>query len=233
MRRSRLASELYRPETVRLVIVGEAPPPERFFYFGDSLFFRYLARAFAPIAGEETARDAGRFLALYRALGGWRTDVCDEPQRASKGGADDVGPYLDKFVARWNRLPFAEDAVVVVSPKRLLPVLPPAIQAQVTSTVPPPGQWNAHRVAFLREMERLLTVYIGRDVIRDAVRGIDPDDAALDFEIARALAENVEDAEIERLLTGHPREAALRTVWQENNAAGDDPGCGNDNEELE
>lgn len=233
MRRRRLASELYRPETVKLVIVGEAPPPERFFYFGDSLFFRYLARAFAPLAGEETANDPGRFLALYRALGGWRTDVCDEPQRASKGGADDVSAHMDAFAARWERLPFAEEPLVVVSPKRLLPALPPAIQARVTSTVPPPGQWNAHRQAFLREMERLLTVYIGREVIRNAARGIDPDDAALDFEIARALAEGVEDAEIERLLTGHPREAALRTVWQENDAAGEAPDCNDDNEELE
>lgn len=78
-RRRKLASELYRPETVRLVILGEAPPPERFFYFGDSLFFRYLMRAFVPFVGEEFVAEPGQFLSLYHALGGWRTDVCEDP----------------------------------------------------------------------------------------------------------------------------------------------------------
>ena len=47
-----LASALYRPEVARLIIVGEAPPPERFFYTGDSLFFRYTQRAFATLLPE-------------------------------------------------------------------------------------------------------------------------------------------------------------------------------------
>lgn len=214
-RRRKLASELYRPETVRMVILGEAPPPERFFYFGDSLFFRYLMRAFVPFVGEEFAGDPGRFLALYHALGAWRTDVCEDPQRASKGGADDVGICLDRFLTEWDRLPWAPDPLVILSPKRLYDKLPNRIKAEVTGMVPPPGQWNAHRVAFLREMERMLRVYVGQDTIAEAARGIDPDDAQLDFEIARACAEGADTSEILRLITGHPREMALRKVWSD------------------
>jgi hypothetical protein len=215
-RRRKLASELYRPETVRLVILGEAPPPERFFYFGDSLFFRYLMRAFVPFVGEDFVSNPGRFLALYHALGGWRTDVCEDPQRASKGGADDVGICLERFLTRWDRLPFAPDPLVILSPKRLYEKLPNVIKAEVTGMVPPPGQWNAHRVAFLREMERLLRLYVGRDTIADAAKSVDADDAALDFEVARACAEGADTREILRLITGHPREARLRTVWENN-----------------
>ncbi|MBC8134628.1 MAG: hypothetical protein H8F28_01920 [Fibrella sp.] len=215
-RRRKLASELYRQETVRVVVLGEAPPPERFFYFGDSLFFRYLMRAFVPFVGESFTEDAGRFLSLYRALGGWRTDVCEDPQRASKGGADDVGICLDRFLVRWSRLPFAPEPLVILSPKRLYDKLPNIVKAEVTGMVPPPGQWNAHRVAFLREMERLLRVYVGHETIADAARSVDVEDAVLDFEIARACAEGAEASEILRLITGHPREARLRFVWENN-----------------
>lgn len=213
-RRRVLAGELYRPASVHLVILGEAPPPERFFYFGDSLFFRYLARAFAPFVGEEIAGDAGRFLALYRAIGGWRIDVCEEPVRASKGGADDVSECLESFRARWDALPLVPDAVLIVSPKRLYAALPHPLQAAVTTTLPPPGQWNAHRRAFLDGMERVLTRDVGVDVLRDAASQGDADDAALDFKIARACADGVDEGEVTRLLAGHPREGELMAVWE-------------------
>lgn len=103
---------------------------------------------------------------------------------------------------------------MILSPKRLYDKLPGVIKAEVTGMVPPPGQWNAHRVAFLREMERLLRMYFGRDTIAEAAAGIDPDDARLDFEIARACAEGADTSEILRLITGHPRETRLRLVWE-------------------
>jgi|GEM_PF-5912204 hypothetical protein len=211
----RLAAAVYRPEVVHLVIVGEAPPPERFFYFGDSLFVGYLRRAFLPLVPEAETRDIGWFLAFYRALGGWRTDVCDETRRPTKGGADDVSDCLEAFQRHWDALPLAEDPLVVVSPKRLRAALPPDIRERVTAAVPPPGQWNAHRQAFLRDMAALLERYIGRDRLREAAVGVAEDDAALDFEIARACAEGADDAELRRLLRGHPREADLLRAWEE------------------
>lgn len=214
-RRRGLASELYKPDTVRLAIVGEAPPPHRFFYFGDSLFYRYLARAFAPFVGEAVAGEPSRFLATYRALGGWRTDICREPERASKGGADEIGHCVEAFLQDWNALPFAPEPVVIVSPKRLFDKLPPVLQQQVTETVAPPGQWRAHREAFLRDMETYLRLYFGRDAIMEAAQSVDADDAALDFEIVTACASGADETEISRLVTGHPREADLRRVWED------------------
>ncbi len=58
----------------------------------------------------------------------------------------------------------------------------------------------------------LLARHVGRDRLRAAARAVDPDDAALDFGIARACAEGAEGDELRRLLRGHPREAALLTA---------------------
>lgn len=156
------------------------------------------------------------FLAYFRALGGWRTDVCDAPKRATKGGADDVGDCIDGFLRLWRSQPRDPEAVLVVSPKRLVASLPDEVRQELTASVPPPGQWNAHRQAFLREMNRLLERHFGRDTLCRIAASVDPDDAVLDFEIARACADGVDEAEILRLVRGHPREAALQAAWAYN-----------------
>ena len=189
--------------------MGEAPPPERFFFYGDSLFFGYLKRAFAAVSPEIDKRDAGWFLALFRALGGWRIDVCDGPRRANKGGADDVSDCLEAFQHRWRAQARDPEATVVVSPKRLVAALPPEIRNAVTVAVPPPGQWNAHRQAFLRDIAAVVEQEIGPGQLETLGRSLDPDNVRLDFEIARACAEGAERTELRRLLLGHPREAVL------------------------
>ena len=201
-----------------MIILGEAPPPDRFFYTGDSLFFRFTRQAFASLLPEIERRDAGWFLALFRALGGWRIDVCETPQRATKGGSDDIAHCLPAFERRWAAQPRDAEALVVVSPKRLLPSLPEGIRAQVTAALAPPGQWNAHREAFLRDLPALVVRHVGQEALRAAARDLDADDAALDFEIARACAEGAPDEELRRLLRGHPREAALRTAFGQGEA---------------
>ncbi len=211
--RRALCAALYRPETVRLAILGEAPPPERFFYFADSLFFRYLRQAFVRALPLVDAHGPDWFLALFREIGGWREDVCNAPRRATKGGADDVSDCLEAFLTRWRAIDHAQDRVLIVSPKRLFSALPDEVRREVTASVPPPGQWNAHRQAFLRDTAGVLERYIGRGALTDAAARIDADDARLDFDIVRACVRDGDD-EIERLLRGHPREEALRRAWK-------------------
>ena len=209
-----LVSALYRPNVARLVIVGEAPPPDRFFYTGDSLFFQYTRRAFAGLLPKVEKHDAGWFLAFFRQLGGWRIDVCDTPQRATKGGSDDIGHCLYAFEQRWAAQPKDDEAVVLVSPKRLLPALPESLRDQVTATLAPPGQWNAHRLAFLRDLPALVERHVGRDCLRDYASDVDEDDARLDFDIARACVQGASSDEIKRLLRGHPRENELMAAFE-------------------
>lgn len=214
-----LVSALYRPDVARLIIVGEAPPPDRFFYTGDSLFFQYTRRAFAALLPEVERRDAGWFLAFFRQLGGWRMDVCDAPQRATKGGSEDISHCLDAFERRWVAQPKNDEALVLVSPKRLLPALPESIRQQVTATLAPPGQWNAHRQAFLRDLPALVERHVGRGRLGEAASDVDEDDARLDFDIARACTEGANDDELRRLLRGHPREDELVAAFERANGA--------------
>lgn len=216
-RRRALAAALYRPDAARLVIIGEAPPPRRFFFYGDSLFFRYTQRAFARVLPEVEARDPGWFLALFRALGGWRIDVCDAPHRLTRGGTDDVSDCLPAFERLWAAQPRDPEALVIVSPKRLLASLPETVAQTVVATLPPPGQWNAHREAFLRDLPALLLRYVGKEALRDAARSVDTEYAGQDFEIARACAEGAEDDALRRLVRGHAREAVLLAALGEGN----------------
>lgn len=213
LRRRLLAAEVYRPPVAKLIILGEAPPPERFFYFGNSLFFRFLRRAFINLVPDVAKHDADWFLAFFRDLGGWRSDICDTPQRATKGGADDISGCIDAFMQKWEQEPRDPDALLIISPKRLVPRLPDALRDIVLTSVPPPGQWNAHREAFLREMERVLRHHVGVGALQAAVQAVDADEAALEFELVRACADGTDAREVERLMTGHPREADLRRVW--------------------
>ena len=162
---------------------------------------------------EAETRDEGWFLAFFRALGGWRIDVFDAPQRSTKGGAEDVTAGLPAFLRRWQAQKRGRKAVVIVSPKRLLLQLPEEVRREVIAGVPPPGQWNAHRQTFLREIGALVEREIGRETLRQVARSVADDDAVLDFEIARACAEATDNNEILRLLTGHPRERSLRVAW--------------------
>ena len=214
-----MASELYRPPVARLIIVGEAPPPARFFYWGDSLFLRHLRRVFIALLPQVETEDAGWFLAFCRALGVWRTDVCAAPQRASKGGADDVAPCLSEFLRRWQGQAIAPDAVVVVSPKRLTPRLPDGVREMVTLSVAPPGQWNAHREAFARDMTALITREWGRAGLREVAQTVQTDDAALDFAVARACAEGMATEELRGLVRGHERERELWAAFEAGSSA--------------
>ncbi len=133
----------------------------------------------------------------------------DAPRRATKGGADDVSDCLSAFEKRWKAQTRDPEALVIVSPKRLVAALPDFVRADVTASVPPPGQWNAHREAFLRDLPALVERHLGREAAQTAAKGVDSDDAALDFEVVRACAEGAPDTEIRRLVRGHPREAEL------------------------
>lgn len=193
--------------------MGEAPPPERFFYFANSNFFRYFRRALAEAVPETEDREADEVLALCREADIWHIDVCETAQRATKGGSEDVTPCWESFRPRWEGQALRPDAVIVVSPKRLAAKLPEWIGDSPVIAVPPPGQWNAHREAFLREVRGLLLREFGETALQKALGRVDPDDARLDFEIAGACRDGAPESEILRLLNGHPREAALTAAW--------------------
>src|SRR5215469_15628818 len=67
----------YRPDRVRILFVGEAPPVSgRFFYQGDSGLYRAIRDTFV-MAFPSLQRD--EFLEEFQALGCYLVDLCGEP----------------------------------------------------------------------------------------------------------------------------------------------------------
>lgn len=69
--------ESYRPEQVRVLFVGEAPPASgAFFYQRDSGLYRALSTTFEEAFPRLRRRD---FLAKFRDLGCYLVDLCERP----------------------------------------------------------------------------------------------------------------------------------------------------------
>ncbi len=147
----------YRPERVRILFVGEAPPASgRFFYAGDSGLYRAIRDAFgAAFPGGRPAR----FLDAFRARGCYLVDLCPRPvdrlgasarQRARRSGE----ARLAGFVHRTR-----PEAVVVVV-RSIAPNVRRALaRAGWTGRsveLAYPGRWKRHRDAFLRDLPPFL-----------------------------------------------------------------------------
>lgn len=88
----------FRPTSVRVLMVGESPPPGRgFFYSGDSTLFRHTARVMATYCGFPT--DPDPFLREFAAAGFFLTDL--SPRRGDKPhlrpNAQDVADSVDRL----------------------------------------------------------------------------------------------------------------------------------------
>ncbi len=76
-----LLREQFRPETIRVLFVGESRPAnETFFYRGNSRLPYYTCRAFGPVdAPDPTEDEILGFLVRFRDAGCYLVDLCVEP----------------------------------------------------------------------------------------------------------------------------------------------------------
>jgi len=102
----------YRPEQVRLLLVGESPPASgRFFYCANSILFYATRDAFARAYAREWAT-GGEFLEFFKSLGCYLDDLCLHPvndlpwservearSAAEEGLAGRIGEYAPQAVA--------------------------------------------------------------------------------------------------------------------------------------
>jgi hypothetical protein len=71
--------ELYRPNKLNLLFIGESPPAGgTFFYAGNSLLFRYTRNAFSEALNQEW-QDTGKFLSYFKSAGCYLEDLCLNP----------------------------------------------------------------------------------------------------------------------------------------------------------
>jgi len=143
----------YRPDRVRILFVGEAPPASgRFFYQGDSGLYRAVRDTF--IAAFPSLPQI-EFLDAFRALGCYLVDLCSQPvdhmPRSTRTSICCAGE------ARLARTIRALRPIVIVTLVR-------SIRASVKRAhsmagwsglhleLPYPGRWKHHRVEFQRQL---------------------------------------------------------------------------------
>ena len=78
----------YRPERVRLLLVGESSPCSgKHFYLADSPLFCATREAFMEALGETKVPVGRDFLAFFRGAGCWLVDLADRPVNHLKRGS--------------------------------------------------------------------------------------------------------------------------------------------------
>jgi hypothetical protein len=147
----------YRPDRVRILFVGEAPPASgRFFYQEDSGLYRAVRDTF--IAAFPSWQES-EFLDAFRAFGCYLIDLCGEP-------VDQMARKMRKSIcyageARLARTIRALRPTVIVTLVRSIRAS--VKRAQMTAgwsglhlELPYPGRWKHHRVEFQRQLVPVL-----------------------------------------------------------------------------
>lgn len=147
----------YRPDRVRVLFVGEAPPASgRFFYQANSGLYRAVRDAFANAFPTLSDSD---FLESFRALGCYLVDLCDTPvDHLSCNQRMRARLHGELRLARILKLVRPEVVITVVrsiagnvkrSQQR-------ANWSGLHIELPYPGRWHYHRAAFVREIQPVL-----------------------------------------------------------------------------
>lgn len=147
----------YRPNHVRILFVGEAPPASgRFFYQGDSGLYRAVRDTFMAAFPSISKDD---FLGKFCALGCYLVDLCGQPvDHLASGARMSVCGAGEVHLARTIR---ALRPMVVVTLVRSIRNSVGRAQRMAGWTglhleLPYPGRWKHHRVEFQRQLTPVL-----------------------------------------------------------------------------
>jgi hypothetical protein len=146
----------YRPRQVRVLFVGEAPPPSStgsFFYDPGASRHRVVQRVFEKAFELRFADD--EFLGWFRRAGCYLEDLSHDPVDGltDKERRALYAPGAERLAATFAEL---RPAVVISLLRRIAPHVTAAaersgLRAELVE-VPYPGRWPAHRIAFERTL---------------------------------------------------------------------------------
>lgn len=149
--------ERYRPERVRMLFVGEAPPASgRFFYNADSGLYRAIREAFISVL--PSLREEN-FLQSFSDLGCYLVDLCGRPvdrlsQKSRRKFCEAGEPRLAQT------LQDLRPEIIVTLVRSIATNVRRAKTAANWSglhvELPYPGRWHQHRAEFLRVLKPLL-----------------------------------------------------------------------------
>ncbi len=148
--------ESFRPERVRVLFVGEAPPSSgAFFYEPGSSRHRVVQRVFEKAF--DLTFDDGEFLVWFSKAGCYLEDLSHRPVEGttSAGRRALYEEGTERLAATLREL---RPEVVVILLRRIAPHVRAAVERAELSAevvdVPYPGRWPAHRLVFERTLVR-------------------------------------------------------------------------------
>jgi hypothetical protein len=166
-RRRESLRRTFRPEIIRLLFIGEAPPLSgRFFYQRDSGLYRAMRDAFRTV---DASIDDETFLAAFHGAGCYLVDLCPEPvdhldSEARRAACRASEASLGKMIAQLQ--------------PAMIGTLVRSIEANVARSaagadwhgpflhLPYPGRWSRHRDKFVAK----LAPAIGSLIVRPATQ---------------------------------------------------------------
>ncbi len=155
--------ERYRPDRVRLLFVGEAPPASGlFFYRADSGLYRAIRSTFITAFPALRSKD---FLASFQALGCYLVDLCGRPvDRLNKEERRRVCAENEVRLARTIKRLQPETVITVV---RSIAANVEHAQQQagwigLHVSLPYPGRWRHHQVVFEEALSPILRKQLSR-----------------------------------------------------------------------
>jgi hypothetical protein len=154
----------FRPERVRLLLVGESPPASgRFFYRGDSGLYRAMRDLFHKADPSIEDED---FLSRFQGLGCYLVDLCGVP-------VDRLGAKPRRELCRSSEEPLG-DAIGLLRPERIVSLVR-SIECNVVRaasragwegaivSAPYPGRWVRHRERFVEVLQPVVAGLLRND----------------------------------------------------------------------
>ena len=146
----------FRPETVKLLLVGESPPSGDEFFYNDGKMTTYTSKSFQK-ALKITFSDNQEFLKVFKAKGCYLEDLCHEPidKLAKKEREDKLRRAVPGFSEIIKSL---EPPVLVIVLKKIEPFVREAIaQSGVNTTVYTiPFAGNGHQNKYMNELHKII-----------------------------------------------------------------------------
>jgi hypothetical protein len=150
--------ETFRPQRIRLLFIGEAPPASgRFFYSANSGLYRAMRDAFRKV--DPTISDAN-FLTVFMASGCYLTDLCPRPvDRLADQSRQRARVAGERLLA---------EELIQLRPEKIAPVLRAIVKHVENAALlanwhgevlelPYPGRWFHNRAEFVRTIQPILS----------------------------------------------------------------------------
>ena len=151
----------YRPERVRLLLVGESPPASGDFFYTGGNMTTFTAKAFGCATGQ-SYQSTAEFLNAFKRSGCYLDDLCHKPinKHSTRERKRAHRASVESLASRLKQLD--PDAIAIVMKGIVTPVRAAIGEAGLSCPVhvlPFPG--NGHQNAYMELLAPLIREYVG------------------------------------------------------------------------